>query len=208
MQVKLGKQIVTSNTKEAGTGYFKTTFTRDEIKPAMAEISVKNNESHPAWGALYWQYETSLNNVTAQKGTQLNVDKKLYIEQASPTGPVLTPVSNGSALKVGDKVTVRLVVTTDRDMEYVALTDQRAACLEPTEQLSGCRWKERVCYYQSTKDASTQFFFSFLPKGTYVFEYSTWITRGGTYSNGIATIQCQYAPEFSAHSASQTITIK
>lgn len=208
VQVKLGKQVVTSNTKEAGTSYFKSTFTGNEIKPAMAEISVKNNETHPAWGALYWQYETSLNNVTVQKGVQLNVDKKLYIEQASPTGPVLTPVSNGSALKVGDKVTVRLVVTTDRDMEYVALTDQRAACLEPTEQLSGCRWKERVCYYQSTKDASTQFFFSFLPKGTYVFEYSTWITRGGTYSNGIATIQCQYAPEFSAHSASQTITIK
>jgi uncharacterized protein YfaS (alpha-2-macroglobulin family) len=208
VQVKLGKQVVTSNTKEAGTDYFKTTFTRDEIKPAMAEISVKNNETHPAWGALYWQYETTLNNVTAQKGSQLNVDKKLYIEQASPTGPVLTPVSNSSTLKVGDKVTVRLVVNTDRDMEYVALTDQRAACLEPTEQLSGCRWKERVCYYQSTKDASTQFFFSFLPKGTYVFEYSTWITRGGTYSNGIATIQCQYAPEFSAHSASQTITIK
>ncbi|MTK52029.1 alpha-2-macroglobulin family protein [Paludibacter sp.] len=208
VQVKLGKQVVTSNVKEAGTGYFKTTFTRDEIKPAMAEISVKNNETHPAWGALYWQYETTLNNVTAQKGTQLNVDKKLYIEQSSPTGPVLTPVSKGSALKVGDKMTVRLVVTTDRDMEYVALTDQRAACLEPTEQLSGCRWKERVCYYQSTKDASTQFFFSFLPKGTYVFEYSTWITRSGTYSNGIATIQCQYAPDFSAHSASQTITIK
>jgi uncharacterized protein YfaS (alpha-2-macroglobulin family) len=206
--LKLGNTVVKSETKEAGTGCFRQTFQSNDIRPDMAKITLENHASHPAWGAIYWQYETSIDNVTAQKGAQLNIAKKLYIERASPAGPALEPVSASTPLKAGDKVTVRLTVNTDRDMEYVALTDQRAACLEPTEPLSEFRWKERIGYYQSTKDASTQFFFANLPKGTYVFEYSAWITRSGTYINGIATIQCQYAPEFAAHTASENLTIK
>jgi uncharacterized protein YfaS (alpha-2-macroglobulin family) len=207
VQIKLGKQPVKREKNEAGTGYFKTIFGKNEIKPEMAEVTVRNNESHPAWGALYWQYEASLDQITAQKGVQLNVTKKLYVERSSATGQTLEPLTDTTRLKPSDKFTVRLVVSSDRDMEYVALTDQRAACLEPVEPLSGCRWKERLCYYQNTKDASTQFFFSYLPKGTYVFEYSAWITRPGTYNNGVATIQCQYAPEFSAHSAALKLRV-
>jgi len=198
---------VKTENKEAGTDYSKTVYHNTEVHSEMGKVTVTNLEPHPAWGALYWQYETTLDNTTAQNGL-LNVNKKLFIERNSPNGLVLQPITGNSPLNVGDKVTIRLTIKTDRDMEFVALTDQRAACLEPTEQLSGCHWKERLCYYQSTKDASTQFFFSFLPKGTYVFEYTSWVTRKGTYSNGIATIQCQYAPEFSAHSAGEKIIIK
>jgi len=208
VQIKLGKQPVKREKSEADTGYFKTIFGKDEVKPEMAEVSVRNNESHPAWGALYWQYEASPDQITAQKGVQLTISKKLYIERSSATGQILEPLTDTTRLKAGDKLTVRLVVSSDRDMEYVALTDQRAACLEPVEPLSGCRWKERLCYYQNTKDASTQFFFSYLPKGTYVFEYSAWVTRPGTYNNGVATIQCQYAPEFAAHSAAVKLHVE
>ena len=153
IQIKLGKQPVKREKSEAGTGYFKTIFGKDEVKPEMAEVSVRNNESHPAWGALYWQYEAPLDQITAQKGVQLTIGKKLYIERSSATGQILEPLTDTTKLKAGDKLTVRLVVSSDRDMEYVALTDQRAACLEPVESLSGCRWKERLCYYQNTKDA-------------------------------------------------------
>jgi len=208
VQIKLGKQLVKREKSEAGTGYFKTIFGKDEVKPEMAEVSVRNNESHPAWGAIYWQYEAPLDQITAQKGVQLSIGKKLYIERSSATGQILEPLTDATRLKAGDKLTVRLVVSSDRDMEYVALTDQRAACLEPVEPLSGCRWKERLCYYQNTKDASTQFSFSYLPKGTYVFEYSAWVTRLGTYNNGVATIQCQYAPEFTAHSAALKLNVE
>ena len=207
LSIKLGNETVKTENKEAGTDYSKTVYHNTEVHSEMGKVTVTNLEPHPAWGALYWQYETTLDNTTAQNGL-LNVNKKLFIERNSPNGLVLQPITGNSPLNVGDKVTIRLTIKTDRDMEFVALTDQRAACLEPTEQLSGCHWKERLCYYQSTKDASTQFFFSFLPKGTYVFEYTSWVTRKGTYSNGIATIQCQYAPEFSAHSAGEKIIIK
>ena len=101
----------------------------------------------------------------------------------------------------------RLVVIVDRDMEYVALKDLRAACFEPVNQRSGCVWKEGVHYYETTKDASTQFFFSSLPKGSYVFEYEVWVNNAGEFTSGITTLQCQYAPEFSAHSGGERMVI-
>ena len=112
-----------------------------------------------------------------------------------------------TVLKKGDKVITRLVLTTDRDLEFVALKDLRAACFEPVNQLSGCAWKEGVCYYQTTKDASTQFFFSFLPKGTYVFEYELWVNNTGTFTSGITSVQCLYAPEFAAHTGGERLMV-
>ena len=100
------------------------------------------------------------------------------------------------------------MITTDRNLEFVALKDMRAACFEPVNQLSGCEWKENVCYYQTTKDASTQFFFSALAKGTYVFEYELWANNSGEFSSGIASIQCQYAPEFVGYAGAQRVNIE
>jgi len=111
-------------------------------------------------------------------------------------------------LTKGDKVITRLVITTDRNLEFVALKDLRASCFEPVNQLSGCEWKEGVCYYQTTKDASTQFFLSYLPKGTYVFEYELWANATGEYTSGIASIECQYAPEFVSHTGGERIRIQ
>jgi hypothetical protein len=90
----------------------------------------------------------------------------------------------------------------------VALKDLRAACFEPVNQLSGYQWKEGVGYYQTSKDASTQFFFSYLPKGTYVFEYELWVNNSGTFTSGITSLQCQYAPEFVSHSGGERIVVK
>ena len=122
------------------------------------------------------------------------------------TGKNLLPIEQ-TELNKGDKVITRLVITTDRNLEFVALKDLRAACFEPVNQLSGCEWKEGVCYYQTTKDASTQFFFTYLPKGTYVFEYELWANNSGEFTSGIATIQCQYAPEFISHTGGERIKI-
>ncbi|MPN06304.1 hypothetical protein SDC9_153560 [bioreactor metagenome] len=131
------------------------------------------------------------------------MSKKLFVMN----GATMMPIEKAE-LKKGDKVITRLVVTTDRNLEFVALKDLRAACFEPVDQLSGSRWKESVCYYQTTKDASTQFFFAYLPKGTYVFEYELWVNNAGAYTSGIATIQCQYAPEFVSHTGGEKILIK
>jgi uncharacterized protein YfaS (alpha-2-macroglobulin family) len=113
---------------------------------------------------------------------------------------MLTPVVKGSKLKIGDKIKVRIELRADRDMEYVHMKDMRASALEPVNVLSGYKWQGGLGYYESTKDASTNFFFNYLRKGTYVFEYPLFVTHAGNFSNGITSIQCMYAPEFSAHS--------
>ena len=123
------------------------------------------------------------------------------------SGKTMLPIEQTKLTK-GDKVITRLVITTDRNLEFVALKDLRASCFEPVNQLSGCEWKEGVCYYQTTKDASTQFFFSYLPKGTYVFEYELWANATGEYTSGIASIECQYAPEFVSHTGGERIRIQ
>ena len=117
---------------------------------------------------------------------------------------------------------VRVVLTVDRDLEFVYMKDLRASALEPVISpsgslpwmgggsggvLSGYRYQDGLGYYQSTTDLATSFFFDYLPKGTYVFEYALRANAAGEYSNGITTVQCMYAPEFAAHSEGIRIKI-
>jgi hypothetical protein len=88
------------------------------------------------------------------------------------------------------------------------MKDMRASAFEPINVLSSYKWQGGLGYYESTKDASTNFFFSWLPKGTYVFEYSVFATMAGNFSNGITAIQCMYAPEFTSHSEGIRVSIK
>lgn len=199
--IQLGNTTVKEEKTEAGTGYFKKQFNNEDVKPAMGKIEVKVDGSNgqPSWGAVYWQYFEQLDKITGA-ATPMTLQKQLFIEKTNDKGAVLTAIEDGNQLKVGDKVKARIVMKVDRDMEYVHLKDMRAACFEPTNVISQSGWQNGVSYYQSTKDASTNFFFSRLPKGTYVFEYSMFVTHNGDFSNGISTAQCMYAPEFSAHS--------
>ncbi len=220
VKIKMGN-LNTSNTDqrtEAGTGYFKKTIEPTFIKPEMGNISVdvqpRNSQGNPSaqaitttWGAVYWQYFEDLDKITPA-ATPLQLTKKLFIEKNTDKGPVLTPVEEGATLKVGDKVKVRIVLRSDRDMDYVHMKDMRAAAMEPTNVLSGYRYQDGLGYYETTRDASTNFFFDHLSKGTYVFEYTLFVTHTGNYSNGITSIQCMYAPEFNAHSEGIRILIE
>jgi uncharacterized protein YfaS (alpha-2-macroglobulin family) len=192
---------------EAGTGYFKTAWVRDEIKPGMGKITVKKEDSGVAWGALYWQYFEQLDKITFAQ-TPLNIRKELFREKNTATGPVLEPITEASMLKQGDKVVVRVELRVDRDMEYVHMKDMRAAGFEPVNVFSGYRYQGGLGYYESTKDAATHFFFDYLSKGTYVFEYPLRATHAGDFSNGITTIQCMYAPEYTSHSAGIRVGIE
>lgn len=203
IDIKAGNVTVSSEKEktEAGTGYFKKRFNTSEVKPGMGNIAVtvKDSKGQPSWGAVYWQYFEQLDKITPA-ATPLKLEKQLFIERNTNSGPVLTAIEDGNSLKVGDKVKVRIVMRSDRDMEYVHLKDMRAACFEPQNVISESKWQNGMSYYESTKDASTNFFFSRLAKGTYVFEYTLFVTHQGNFSNGISTAQCMYAPEFSAHS--------
>jgi len=214
---------------EAGTGYFTMSWQGKEISPDMGKVTIVKKSDGVAWGALYWQYFENLDRITPA-ATPLKLRKELFVERNSPSGPVLDkilPASNKShsadpawqqTLKAGDVVKVRIVVTSDRDMEFVHLKDMRAAGFEvpvaPNNprlykqsgwssvagSLSGYRFQDGLGYYQSFTDQAVHFFFDYLPKGVHVVEYTLLVNSPGDFSNGITTIQCLYAPEFSAHS--------
>jgi hypothetical protein len=204
VKVKLGETIVDPMIMpdlqvEAGTGYYKTSWSRNEIVPEMGKITVTNPNNTVAWGAVYWQYFEQLDKITPST-TPLNIVKKLYVEKNSNKGKVLVPVDEKYNLKIGDKVIVRVEIRTDRSMNYVHLKDMRASGFEPENVISRYKYQGGLGYYESTRDAATNFFISFLPKGTFVFEYPLRVSHAGDFSNGITSIQCMYAPEFTSNS--------
>jgi hypothetical protein len=204
---------------EAGTGYFQVSWSGKEIVPEMGNVSVTRSGEGVAWGALYWQYFEDLDKITPAR-TPLKVEKKLFVEVNTPSGPVLEPVANDQpamanetarqVLHTGEKLKVRIVLTVDRNLEFVHMKDMRASAFEPpvSEALSGYRYRDGLGYYQSTTDLAMNFFFDYLPKGTYVFEYPLLVNAAGEYSNGITTVQCMYAPEFAAHSEGIRVRVK
>jgi uncharacterized protein YfaS (alpha-2-macroglobulin family) len=218
--IDLGTTTIRSKDQqqEAGTGYFKKVFDEKQVKPEMGNIKVtvantssgggrEGAKAAAAWGAVYWQYFENLDKITPS-ATPLQLTKKLFVEKNTDRGPVLQPATEGQALKVGDKVKVRIELRVDRDMEYVHMKDMRAACMEPVNVISQFKWQGGLGYFETTKDASTNFFFGQLPKGTYVFEYPLFVTHTGTFSNGVTTIQCMYAPEFTSHSEGVHVTVE
>lgn len=194
---------------EVGTGYIKQSFTKEEIQPAMGTVSIspQSGTNVPmAWGGLYWQYFEQLDKITYAQ-TPLALIKQLFVEHNTDSGTVSQPL-NGQKLKAGDKITVRIFLKANNDMDFVHLKDMRAAALEPTQSLSGYQWQNGVGYYQSIRDASMNFFFDKLPKGQWVFEYSLRVSQAGTFQNGIATVQSMYAPQYTSHSSGVTITVE
>lgn len=193
---------------EAGTGYFKVRYDGKDVQPGMGNITVSNPNKVVAWGAIYWQYFEQLDKIKTFEETPLTIKKQLFKVENSATGEVLKPINDQNKLKVGDKVKVRIELRVDRDMEYVHMKDMRASSFEPINVLSTYKWQGGLGYYESTRDAATNFFFSYLPKGTHVFEYPLRVTYNGDFSNGITTIQCMYAPEFSSHSEGVRVKVE
>ena len=190
---------------KAGTGYFKKTWT--DFSPEMGDVTFENKGKSVAWGAVYWQYFEQLDKISGHD-TPLSLSKELFKEIKTETGRKLKKIDKQTELSPGDRITVRVILSTDRDMEYVHLKDMRASGLEPVNVLSQMKHQDGLRYYESTKDAATHFFFDWLPKGTYVFEYSLHVAQEGSFSNGISTVQCMYAPEFSAHSAGTRLNVR
>jgi uncharacterized protein YfaS (alpha-2-macroglobulin family) len=210
-EITLGKEKINASkdpdTKaEAGTGYFKISWNYNDIKSEMADVKISNANEVPGWGALYWQYFEQLDKITPHE-TPLRIQKQLFIEQNSPSGKIMSPMNEQVSAKVGDRIKVRIELRVDRDMEYVMMKDMRASGLEPENVISASKWQDGLAYYESTHDASTDFFFAYLPKGTYVFEYPLRAFQEGNFSNGITNIQCMYAPEYAAHSEGTRLSV-
>ncbi|SET77500.1 alpha-2-macroglobulin family protein [Hymenobacter actinosclerus] len=204
--VTVGGQPAQPTGQQAVTGYYKITWPATEIKPAQGRVTVRKPDAGVAWGALYWQYFEQLDKITPA-ATGLQLERRLYREQRTAAGPVLEPLRPASPLRVGDVLVVRLVLRADRDLEYVHLKDQRAAGLELIGQTSGYRYQSGLGYYESPRDAATNFFISYFPKGTHTFEYRLRAAQAGNFSGGLSQLQCLYAPEFTTHSVGTRVSI-
>lgn len=142
------------------------------------------------------------------EATPLKMKKQLFKEENGDKGLIMKPIDEKTPLSTGDKIKVRIELRVDRDMEFVHMKDMRASGLEPTNVLSQYKWQGGLGYYESTRDAATNFFFDYLPRGTYVFEYPLVVSHRGDMSNGVTTIQCMYAPEFTSHSEGIRVKVK
>jgi len=206
VEVALAGEWIQPEYIEPGTGFYEERFIRKEIEPAMGQITVKKVDEGVSWGSVHWQYLEDMSKVTPYEGTPLQLKKDLFVKRTTDQGQVLFPI--GDSLAVGDELVVRIELRVDRDMEYVHMKDQRGSGTEPLNVLSRYRYQDGLGYYESTRDTATHFFMDYLPKGVYVFEYSTRIQHKGKYQTGIASIQCMYAPEFNSHSESFNLDVR
>jgi len=195
VEITVGKETV--RTPDYALGYVK-----QEVKGkvlGIKKVTVDKQSEGIGWGAVYAEFEEELDKVQAQ-GDGLQVRRTLYRDGK--------PLADGTPLQVGDRLTVRLTVIADRDMDFVQVTDGRAACMEPVDALSGYRWANGIGYYQETKDASTSFYLDKVRKGAHELAYDVYVTSSGVYQQGIATVQSVYAPEFCGHGAGGVVRVQ
>ena len=208
VEVKVGGETLDASGAEAGTGYVSRSWSGRDIRPEMGQVALRKTDRGPAWGGLHCQYFQDMEKVTASEPRGLRVERQLYVVRQTDRGEQLEPLGRRGQVKVGDRLRVRLTLHSDRSMDFVDLKDLRASGMEPAETLSRYHWDRDVVYYQVVKDASVHFFIEVLPKGTQVFEYDLFVTASGSYSAGAASVQCLYAPEFTAHSQGLRIKVE
>lgn len=193
-------------TSVPGTGYFTKSWTEDAITPKLAELSISADTSHFVFGACYWQYVEEISKVS-ESSTGLRIQRALYHEEIGPNGARLVPVTAENPVRLGEKLTVRLTITSDRDLEYVHLKDSRAAAFEPVNSHTKYVYRGPLPYTMVPRDAAMDFFFDRVPEGTHIIDYPLLATQLGTFLNGLATAECMYAPEFRGHSAPMIVKV-
>ncbi len=192
---KIGdEKILSSKLKENdGTGNVHLEWNNKEIQPGMQTLTIENKSNVPGYGGFYWQYFQDINKIKALAAGELSVKKEFYIRSGDKMLPLSGP------LKVGDKVTVRLTITAKSDFEFVHVKDARSSCFEPLDIHSGYEWGNGNGFYKSVRDTASHFFFDRLSTGTTHIEYEVFVNNSGVFSDAPVTIECMYAPEFSAH---------
>ncbi len=205
--VRKAPQIKVGNVKidtDAATPYFGYIRRSIDMKRNDGSISIRRDKGCPAWGAVYCQYNAPADSVKSHANADIRIEKQFYVYNSANT---LRPDAT-TEFAVGDRIQVRLTIRSERDLDFVALTDNRGACFEPADQLSVYEWQDGTGSYRETRDSATNIFFSHISKGTYVITYDVYANNDGTYTSGIASLQCQYAPALTSHSAGATLTVE
>lgn len=190
--IKVNEQKLAMPKATAALGYVKSAKTGDN----MRSLTIEKTSTGTSWGAAYAQFMQPTADV-ADATMGMKVQRDVLKDGAK--------LDNGNVqLNVGDRITVRITVIADRDYDFVQLSDHRAACLEPAQQLSGYGYG----YYCQPKDNATNYFFARLAKGKHVVETTYYVDRCGIYQTGTCTVQCAYSPEFMARTKAVTLNVK
>ncbi|MFN3021536.1 alpha-2-macroglobulin family protein [Chryseobacterium sp. TY3] len=196
-----------SQAQEKATGYIKMSDTSAKLDKSLGKVTLTKPGPGIVQGGLFWQYYEDLDKIKSSEN-YISIKKEYFKKVKTENGEELVPINEKSSLKVGDKITVRMILNSDRNMEYVHLKDMRVAGTEPLDVISSYQWKNNLAYYQSTKDASTNFYIEYMPKGKYVFEYDLIANASGVFSTGISSLQNYYAPQMNSHTAGSKMEIK
>lgn len=200
-QIKVGNVKIDTDVTTPYFGYIRRSI---DMKRNDGSISIRRDKGCPAWGAVYCQYNAPADSVKSHANADIRIEKQFYVYNSANT---LRPDAT-TEFAVGDRIQVRLTIRSERDLDFVALTDNRGACFEPADQLSVYEWQDGTGSYRETRDSATNIFFSHISKGTYVITYDVYANNAGTYTSGIASLQCQYAPALTSHSAGATLTVE
>jgi len=209
--MKLGSESIfpeTETVKTSEAGFFKKSYFWKDITPEKGKLEITKTTPGVAWGGMYRLYYENMDKIISSNSADVSIEKKIFVKIFEGNEAKLREITPENKLKVGDLVTVRMVIKTNKDMQYIHLKDMRGSGFEPVNVLSSYKWQNGVGYYESTRDTATNFFFSYLPKGTYVFEYELKANNAGDFSNGITTFQNMYAPVMSAHSEGMRVKIE
>ncbi len=207
-EMPAARVLAQMNGAEAATGSFSARFTGDEIDGGLGRVEVNNPANELVWGGVFYQYTEVASKVEASADGPLALKRALFRRVPTDDGIRLEPIGAGETLQPGDRVTVRLELSTDRDLDFVHLKDRRAATFEPVEATSSYDYKNGLGYYFAPGDLATNFFIDHLPKGTYTLEYDLFATYKGSFSSGLGRVQCMYAPEFGGNSEGGRVTVE
>ena len=187
--IKINNNRVEAAKASAGLGYVKVS----QLVNNPPVVTIEKNDNTTSWGAVYAQFEQKITNVSAAT-SGLSIRRDVFFNGKE---------ANNVSFKKGDKITIKITINADKDYNFVEVSDKRAACLEPTLQLSGYQQGA----YCSMKDNATHYFFDRLSKGTHELTATYYIDKEGAFQSGTCVVQCLYAPEFIARDAAKTFKV-
>ncbi len=183
-----------------------TTFYYGDIKRDLGKLKITKESSEPAYGSLYWQYYDDIDQVQTQDNG-LSIDKNIFKVVETAKGVDYQSIDS-VMLNLGDKVLIQLEVRSDDNYDYVLITDERAACMQPTKQLSSYGYSDGLSFYKEDKIVATTFFVDFMPKGRYSITYECVVSAEGQFNSGVSTIESYYSPGFRGNGSSQKIDVE
>jgi len=203
-RIYIGGTEISPSKRDLLTGSF--TIPLQASQASLAELRVDKFGAHQAWGGVIAKYIAPIADVKEFSGSDVTVSKRILIVDENEDGISVRPLL-GEKVKPGQRLRVQLTVTSERDIDYAVITDERGGCLAPVNQLSEYVWQDGAGFYREVRNDATNFFLPRLPKGDFILEYDCFASQEGEFAAGIATLQSLYAPSLSAHSAGASISV-